>query len=149
MKTGFPFEKLLGGNISEFKVVDNLFNMNIGSNGLPAHLRRGYICNNTGQVIATDYGQLSGFLNAEFKTNFDKAPFSFVHQQKGLLMKTFKSGNSFITVMVNKSNETRHIQIKSIENNKKPTILFADKKGTVSSHTITISPEETVVIKWM
>jgi hypothetical protein len=63
-------------------------------------------------------------------------------------MKTLQSGSSYVTVVVNKSNETRQIEIKSTEKNKKPTILFADKKGTVSGQTITISPEETMVIAW-
>jgi beta-galactosidase len=31
MKTGFPFAQLFGGNISEFKVVDNLFECKYGS----------------------------------------------------------------------------------------------------------------------
>jgi len=63
-------------------------------------------------------------------------------------MKTLQSGNSFVTVVVNKSNETKQIEIKSTEKNKKPNLLFAGKNGTVSGQSITISPEETVVIEW-
>src|SRR5664280_3417132 len=34
MKTGFPFEKLFGGNISEFKLVDNLFKFKLNGYSL-------------------------------------------------------------------------------------------------------------------
>ena len=179
MKTGFPFSKLLGGNISEFKVVDNLFEVNIGQVNLPAHLWRGFISNKTGEILSTVDGQhvatknkfgkgetlwipslvglgarladnsaLANFLKNELKTNFVKAPYYFTTQQKGCLMKTLESGNSFVTVVVNKSNEIKQIEIKSTGKSKKPNLLFAGKNGTVSGQSITISPEETVVIEW-
>jgi len=56
--------------------------------------------------------------------------------------------SSFITVVVNKSNETKPIEIKSNEKIKQPNLLFANKNGTVSGQILTISPEETVVIEW-
>jgi beta-galactosidase len=179
MKTGFPFAKLLGGNISEFKVVDNLFEVKLGQVNLPAHLWRGFISNNTGEILSTvdglpvatrngfgkgetlwipslvglgarlaDNSALAGFLKNELKTNFEKAPYFFAAQQKGCLMKTLQSGNSFVTVVVNKSTETKAIEIKSNEKSKQPKLLFANKKGTVSGQILTISPEETVVIEW-
>lgn len=33
-------------------------------------------------------------------------------------------------------------------NNKKPQILFNDKKGTIQNNTVKINSEETMVIKW-
>jgi beta-galactosidase len=179
MKTGFPFEKLLGGNISEFKVVDNLFDVKLGQLEIPAHLWRGFIRNNTGKVISTADGEpiatrnqfgkgetlwipsllglgarlggnekLAQFLALELKQNFSKTPFSFTGQQKGMLMKTLYSGNSFVTVIVNKSNELKRITMNINDKTKKSEVLFADKKGTVSAQTISISPEETLVIEW-
>jgi beta-galactosidase len=179
MKTGFPFAKLLGGNISEFKVVDNLFDVNIGNKNLQAHLWRGFISNNTGEILSTIDGQpvvtrnkfgkgetlwipslvglgarlggnheLAGFLVTELKTNFENAPFTFSSPQEGCLMKTLQSGGSLVTVIVNKSTRIKQIEIKLKENNSKPTLLFANKKGTVSGKTISISPEETVVLEW-
>jgi beta-galactosidase len=179
MKTGFPFEKLLGGNISEFKVVDNLFDVKLGQLEIPAHLWRGFIRNNTGKVISTADGEpiatrnqfgkgetlwipsllglgarlggnekLAQFLALELKQNFSKTPFSFTGQQKGMLMKTLYSGNSFVTVIVNKSNELKRTTLNINDKTKKPVVLFADKKGTVSAQTISISPEETLVIEW-
>lgn len=179
MKTGFPFAKLLGGNISEFKVVDNLFDVNIGQVNLPAHLWRGFISNNTGEILSTFDGlpvatrnrfgkgetiwipslvglgarlagnsALASFLRNELKTNFEKAPYCFTTQQKGCLMKTLQSDNAFVTVVVNKSNETKSIEIESNEKSKQPNLLFANKEGTISGQILTISPEETVVIEW-
>jgi beta-galactosidase len=179
MKTGFPFAQLFGGNISEFKVVDNLFEVKLGQVNLQAHLWRGFISNNTGEILSTvdglpvatqnrfgkgetiwipslvglgarlaDNSALAGFLKNELKTNFEKAPYFFAAQQKGCLMKTLQSGNSFVTMVVNKSNETKPIEIKSNEKSKQPKLLFANKKGTVSGQILTISPEETVVIEW-
>ena len=63
-------------------------------------------------------------------------------------MKTLQSGNSLVTVAVNKSNETKPIEIKSNEKSKQPKLLFANKEGTISGQILTISPEETVVIEW-
>ncbi|MDZ7605451.1 MAG: beta-galactosidase trimerization domain-containing protein [Cyclobacteriaceae bacterium] len=179
MKTSSPFAKQLGGNISEFQVVDNLFEVKMGQINLPAHLWRGFINNNSGEILSTvdglpvatrnsfgkgetlwipsllglgarldDNSPLANFLAVELNTNLVNAPFTFTSQQKGCLMKTLLSGNSYVTVVVNKSVEPRQIELKSSESKKKPTMLFADKRGTVSGQVITISPEETMVIQW-
>jgi len=58
MKTGFPLASLLGGNISEFKMVDNLFSMNIGQVVLPAHLWRGYIDNSSAEAVSASNGKI-------------------------------------------------------------------------------------------
>jgi len=179
MKTGFPFAKLLGGNISEFKAVDNLFDVKIDQFTLPAHLWRGFIRNTSGKVISTVDGepvatrnqfgkgetlwipsllglgarlggneQLAQLLAQELKPNFNKAPYFFASQQKGMLMKTLQSGDSYITIVVNKSKDLKRIALNTTDKFKKPSTLFADKKGTVSGETISISPEETLVIEW-
>ena len=179
MKTGFPFAKLLSGNISEFKVVDNLFDMKIGQITLPAHLWRGFISNNTGKVLSSiedepvatrnQFGRgetlwipsllglgarlggtekLAQLLSLELKQNLSKAPFIFTSQQKGLLMKTLSSSNSFVTIIVNKSKDLKRIALTVHDQSLKPTVLFADQQGTVSVHTISISPEETLIVEW-
>lgn len=179
MKTGFPFANLLGGNISEFKAVDNLFDVKIGQISLSAHLWRGFIRNNTGKVLSSVEGEavatrnqfgkgetlwipsllglgarlggtdkLAQLLAQELKPNFSNAPIVFASQQKGLLMKTLSSGSSFVTVVVNKSKDTKRIPLTIYDKGIKPFVLFADKKGTVSAQTISISPEETMVIEW-
>jgi beta-galactosidase len=57
MKTGFAFEKLFGGNISEFKLVENLFTTSMEGNQLPTHLWRGYIVPAKSQSVATVDGK--------------------------------------------------------------------------------------------
>lgn len=57
MKTGFVFANLFGGNISEFKLIDNLFITNIDGNSLPSHLWRGYIMPGKGKSIAISDGR--------------------------------------------------------------------------------------------
>lgn len=57
MKTGFAFGKLFGGNISEFKLIDNLFSTIINENNLPSHLWRGYIVPLNGKSIAASDGR--------------------------------------------------------------------------------------------
>ncbi len=179
MKTGFPLASLLGGNISEFKMVDNLFSMNIGQVVLPAHLWRGYIDNSSAEVVSTNNGKivatrkksgngetlwipsliglgayiddnrgLADLLAVELKTIKDDLPFTFASHQKGLLMKTLKSGNSIVTVIINKSKDKKKVELKTKYSTKKPAVLFADKMGTVNGFSILIHPEETMVIEW-
>jgi len=179
MKTGFPFANLLGGNISEFKAVDNIFDMNIDKIILPAHLWRGFINNTNGKVISAVEGEavatrhqfgkgetlwipsllglgarlggtesLAKLLARELNTQISKMPFVFQSQQKGMLMKTLSSGNSFITVLVNKSKESQKVSLLVQNKTKEPALLFSNKNGTITSQTIAISPEETMVIEW-
>ena len=56
MKTGFQFEHLFGGNVSEFKLIENLFNVQWGSYTIPAHLWRGAIKVGSGEIMATYEG---------------------------------------------------------------------------------------------
>jgi beta-galactosidase len=57
MKTGFTFGNLFGGNISEFKLIDNLFATSINGNNLTSHLWRGYIVPGKGKSIAASDGR--------------------------------------------------------------------------------------------
>jgi beta-galactosidase len=53
MKTGFPLEKLFGGNIKEFKLIDNQFQLKLDDPMivLPSHLWRGTINTTTAKTI--------------------------------------------------------------------------------------------------
>jgi beta-galactosidase len=63
MKTGFAYEKLFGGNISEFKMVGNIFPVQWGNHTIPAHLWRGYIFNKTGESTLTHKGETIAIRN--------------------------------------------------------------------------------------
>ncbi len=54
MMTGFSFENLFGGNIREFKLVDNLFNVKWNDFSIPAHLWQGTIAVKSGEVAAVN-----------------------------------------------------------------------------------------------
>jgi beta-galactosidase len=181
MKTGFPFEKLFGGNIKEFKMADNLFNVTLTDPTvvLPAHLWRGSIVTTTGKPISklnneviavrnkfgkgevlwipsliglggrinTDYGRLAVLINNEAKQSLSTTAFRFKTIQPKMLMKTLVSGNTYLTIIINKSKVRKKVAL-DVKGAMKPTILFADKKGNVLNNTIDISPEETMVIQW-
>ncbi len=180
MKTGFAFEKLFGGNISEFKLVDNLFTTTIEGNKLPTHLWRGFIVPSKGQTIAAadgktiavrntieqgevlwipsllglgsriqkDYAPLNLFLNKELNNTLSAIPFRFATTQKNVLMKTMQSGNSFITLIVNKASTEKSIELTILNPKLNPTILYANLHGSISGKTVKIKPDETIVIQW-
>jgi beta-galactosidase len=180
MKTGFAFGKLFGGNISEFKLVDNLFATTIDGNSLPSHLWRGYIIPGAGKSIAAsegrsiavrnkfgggevlwipsliglgsrmqkDYSALAPFLEDELKASILNFPIRFEKIQNNVLMKTLKSSNTLITVLVNKSTTEKSITLSVNNPELNPTVLFANINGSVSGKTIKIKPEETMVIEW-
>jgi beta-galactosidase len=181
MKTGFPLAKLFGGNITEFKMVDNLFNVNLINPNitLPAHLWRGTIVPTTARTISRvnnqavavknkygkgevlwmpsliglasrikdDYGKLSTLLNVEARQSLANVPFRFASAQPKMLMKTLRSDNSYITIVVNKSKDKRKVLLVN-KGNRKPFVLFADHQGRIAGSTIEILPEETMVIEW-
>jgi beta-galactosidase len=180
MKTGFAFEKLFGGNISEFKLVENLFTTSMEGNQLPTHLWRGFIVPSKGQGIAAidgktiavrnkfgegetlwipsllglgsrmqkDYSALSVLLNKELNASIVNLPVRFETLQPNVLMKTIHSGASLVTVLVNKSTAAKTIALLFLNPSRTPTILFANLQGTVSGKSVTIKPEETMVIEW-
>ena len=180
MKTGFAFEKLLGGNISEFKLVDNLFDTNIEGITFPTHMWRGFIVPIKGREVANqdgrtiglrntigqgevlwipsliglgsrikgDYSALASFLNIELKGSLTNVPVRFEKIQNKVLMKTMQSGNSLITMLINKSNVERTITLSVSNPNLNPTVLYANLQGTVSGRVVKIKPEETIVIEW-
>jgi beta-galactosidase len=93
------------------------------------------------------YQQLFTLLNREVKDNLSSVPFRFKVPQTGMLMKTLQSGNSYITVIINKSPARREIELVNSKN-LKPSVLFADLNGKMENNKLTIASEETIVIRW-
>ena len=180
----FPFQKLFGATILEFKMNGNLFNIILSDPDLTlqAHLWRGSIRLITateigredeeivasknkfgeGEVfwvpsllglaarITKNYGLLSVMLDYEAAGSISSVPIRFKTPQKRMLMKILKLGSSFLTVIINKSEQNANVElniINSITNN--PAVLFADKKGSISDKIVRISSEETMVIQWL
>ncbi len=61
--TGFPFEKLFGGTIKEYKLVENLFKVHWNDYAIPAHLWRGTIAVKSGVAVATCEGETTALRN--------------------------------------------------------------------------------------
>jgi beta-galactosidase len=182
MKTGFPLEKLFGGNIKEFKLIGDQFQINLDDPKitLPSHFQIGFIKATSAKIIGSynneaiavrnifgkgeviwiptllglgarienDYGPLSVLLSKEIGQSLNNIPFRFKRQQSGMLMKTLQSGTNFITIIINESLDKRTVPLEIKKGMVNPTVLFANKNGSISGNTIKISPEETIVIKW-
>lgn len=181
MKTGFPLEKLFGGNLSEIKHVGDNFELKLDNPDLvlPAHLWKGNIKNQTAEKIGSlgdetiatrnGYGKgevvwvpsliglgarnvnnqaLSDFLIIEAGKSISNVPVRFKSREKGLLMRTIKSGNSFVSVVINKNPKKIDVEIE-VPQNKIAKVLFSNKSGKISNKNIcSIDSEETMVIMW-
>ena len=94
------------------------------------------------------YENLITLLDIELNESISNLPFHFKAPHQKMLMKTLKSGNSFITILINKNTAPQKVQLE-IKDHFTPTVLFADQGGMVSqANIVSISPEETVVISW-
>ena len=96
----------------------------------------------------TEYKNLTMLLNTELNESLSTLPFRFKAPQEKMFMKTLKSGNSFITILINKNTSSQKVELE-ISDHFIPTVLFADQNGIISrANIVSISPEETVVIRW-
>lgn len=181
MKTGFPFENVFGGNIKEYKLIDDKFLVRLDDPDikLPAHMWMGTIKPTTGKPIGSAYSETTGLRNTYGKgevcwiptliglgarneadysalsvllkneiSGMDNISFRFKQHQPGMLMKTLKTSSDYITIIINKSAEERDVELVKGVKAGNPAVLFANKGGNAQDNSITIFPEETLVIKW-
>lgn len=94
-----------------------------------------------------DYSSLAVFLTAELTKSLATVPIRFKTLQPKMLMKTIRSGDAVLSIVMNKSGEKRTVDIEG-KNKLSGSILFADKGGSVNASVIHIAPEETIVIRW-
>jgi len=164
MQGNFHLENLFGGNISEFRLVDNIFDLELGGFQIPAHLWKGAIYNLQGsaesvkgdQIYATSHyfgeGQvlwipsligLGGRILKDYQPlcqwleqqiPVNDLPMRFDRQIKGMFMKTMESGNKMISIIINKSDDLKEITILTHNTNLKPRILFANKGGRITDN---------------
>ena len=180
LRSEFPFKKIFGGSIKEFKLIDTLFEEQCDGIDLTAHLWQGTIekatgtesGNSNGKTIALrnhygkgdvfwvpsllglgarlthNYNPLCQLLAAELKSTIAAQPVAFKEMQPQMLMKNLRSGNYYISVVINKAKDKRRVQLLCTASSKNPTLLFTNKGGKLSNDIIEINPEETLVIKW-
>ncbi len=180
MKTGFDFETIFGGNVSEFKLVDNIFNVVVADERLPAHLWKGFmkaengspIVNENNEVVGirnksgkgevlwvpslmglgarieNNYLPLQNLLEKELKQSLSILPVQFSKPAKNMLMKTLRSGEKWITILVNKNKDQQTVTLEFNEPFGSPEVIFSKLNSNINGHTIDILPEETKVIVW-
>lgn len=92
MKTGSAFEKLLGGKISEFKVISNIFDLQIEEDTLSAHLWQGTINAKSSKILSTNNSnEVIATLN-----NFGKGKVIWIPSLVGLGSRISKNYSSLI-----------------------------------------------------
>lgn len=75
-------------------------------------------------------------------------PVRFKNPVKDVVMTTMRQGRNFLTVIVNKNAETRSISL-DVAQGLTPKLIYASKGGNVpAGNTVSIKPEETLVVKW-
>lgn len=177
MMNDFPLKDLFGGSISEFKFTDNLFQLQIDQEKLPSHALKGYIVPTTGKSIGFVEDRITGLVNqygrgrvvwipslvglgARIEDNFVSIikflrryvnineEIHFEPFQNGMLMKTLKEKDVYISIIVNKSDSKRDVQIIAPFELKNPMILFSSGSALMTENILSIGSEETVVISW-
>ena len=93
-----------------------------------------------------DYA-LSNLLRQELAPEINRLPVSFAEQKDGMMMRTLQSGNSLVTILINKSKEAREVKLQ-LHSAQKGTILYQNKTGRLDKYTVTLEPEDTMVLQW-
>ncbi|HEK20946.1 beta-galactosidase trimerization domain-containing protein [Mucilaginibacter sp. 44-25] len=102
-----------------------------------------------GSRVSNNYAELNNFMANAFADIVNRYPFRFEQPQPGLVMKTLKRANAYVTIIVNKSDNHREFKIIPANETWQPSVLFADRGGKTGNHYISIGSEETMVIKWV
>ncbi|HEX2975231.1 MAG TPA: hypothetical protein VHO68_04780 [Bacteroidales bacterium] len=166
-----------GGNIREFKLVDDVFRLKWQDYTIPAHLWEGYIHPVNGTVASSAGNDVTALRNkigkgevlwvpsllglgSRISGNYSplarflsgemnySTPVKFNSFRKDVIMKTMVSDSSIITVIINKKNLLSLIGLDFGTSKPVGHILYSNKKGKVNGTTVQIDPEETMVIEW-
>ncbi len=166
MNTGFTFEKLFGGNISEFILKDNLFTVEAGGYQLPTHLwygkmagKDGFVSQHTfgkgrviwlpsavalGANVSEDYKPLSDYLFSVLPRSSDAV--SFDKHYENVLMRTLQSGKEKLLICVSKSTKEEHITLDNLEV-KTAKQLYAAPGCRMTGNKLIMSQEGVMVMK--
>lgn len=168
MNTGFTFESLFGGNISEFVLEDNLFTLNVNRYELPVHLWYGKIANNESPVLEHTYGKgrviwcpsniamgawvsdnfepLSNYLYEILPKSAEIVSFDRYHEN--IILRTLKVGKEKLLICVNKSKQKEIITLNNLPAINRLIPIYATPDCSLIGNKITMSPEGVLVIKW-
>ncbi len=172
--TGFPLEDVFGGSIREVVCLPGNFPLKL-QEPLAAHLWKAYIQPKGAEILAKDaegciaainqFGQgkclwipsliglgarRSGESKELSRLLLDyiepQVPIRFRKYEKGLFMQTMQNGNSFLSVVINKSKKKCNLHIEAP--GLKPKIIFPNRDRKIYGKKISIRPEETLVLEW-
>lgn len=168
MNTGFTFENLFGGNISEFILRDNLFTIEAAGHKLPVHLWHGQMAGQEtpvsrhafgkgsviwlpstvalGAWVSGDYKSLADYLYATLPHSAEAI--SFTKHHNNVLMRTLKAGKERLAICVNKSTKEKTIVLNNAGNMKSTKVLFASPGCAVTGNTLTMKPEGVLVLTY-
>jgi beta-galactosidase len=101
-----------------------------------------------GSRLSQHNSSLREFLSIELNESLENVPIRFKTPQQELLLKTLKSGDTYVSVLINKGTSKKKLELIN-KGELSPSVLYANKAGSVDRRNrISISPEETIVIKW-
>lgn len=101
-----------------------------------------------GSRLSKDYSFLTRFLNTEARNSILSVPVRFKTAQKDMLMKTIQSDSSITTIIINKNLDQKEVTLDFGTKEQVGKIIYSNKNGDVIGKTVSISPEETLVIEW-
>lgn len=177
MNTGFDYENLLGGNIREFRLIEDIFPVRWNDQSIPAHLWQGYILPLTGKIETdSEHGPLAvrntmgkgevlwipSLMGLGARISGDYEPLSgFLRSElhsgpvprfktftEDIFMKTLVSGSSAITIFISKRTEPAQVQVDFGGKKLTGKIIYSNKSAGLDGTAVRISPEETVVVVW-
>lgn len=166
MNTGFTFEKLFGGNISEFILKDNLFTVETGGYCLPVHLWSGKIAGEQAPVKQQVFGKgrviwlpstvaLGAWVSGNYQPLSDylfavlphaSGALSFDKYQANVLMRTLQSGKEKLIICVNKSTREETLTLTNVGEVKMVKQVFASPGCRMTGDRLLMSPEGVCVV---
>lgn len=90
-------------------------------------------------------GELASFY-ARLISSEIESPVRFASVSQDIFMRTMKSGDKYITVMINKGESKSSVRL--MTKLESANVIFASNGGVVTTKKATLSPEETVVCVW-
>ncbi|MXV52245.1 hypothetical protein GS399_14800 [Pedobacter sp. HMF7647] len=100
-----------------------------------------------GARVKEDRKPLAALLRKYLATELSNQPFRFDDYREGVLMKSLRNGNEYLTVIINKSGSALNIEIKTTLD-LKPEIIYPQKSSAIAGLNLEIEAEETVVLLW-
>lgn len=94
---------------------------------------------------AGNYSSLSALLRNELKCEIENQPVILKKHEKDLILQSFTNNGNLLFVLMNKSKQKRKIEL-DIQEHLKPMVIFANKGGIANKKSISIEPEETMVL---